>query len=110
MPIPAFPRMNYKDSDLNSVQESLRRTLDPLVQVPILDGNLLSTITVNGFSATTLVPHKLGRAFRGYIITAVRTAGTTELPALTTTSYDQTKFLGLTMNSFGSFTFDIWVF
>ena len=54
------------------MQENTRKTLEPVVQMLILDGNLIQGIPiVPGGDYTAQIAHKLGRPYKGWWTTRV---------------------------------------
>lgn len=110
MPVPAFVKFNFNDTNLNSVQEAVRRSLDPLVQLPMIQGLTLNNVPLNGSGVSNLIAHKLGRTIQGYFVTWV-SGGAIAYPYVdTSTSYDASKFIDLRTSTAGSFTINLWVF
>lgn len=67
-----FTKLITHDPDLNKVQDTLVRTLNPVFNTPILGGNLIQgAILKTGFNA---INHKLGRTLVGWIIVRQRAA------------------------------------
>ncbi len=56
-----------KDSDLNSVQDNLINTLNPVFNTPILGGTLLQNVVL--VVGPNSIEHKLGRKLVGWTIT-----------------------------------------
>ncbi len=65
--IPAFRKIKTLISDLQNLQNSLAVVFDAITSKQILDGLLLTNISLTG-SATTSVAHGLGKEPRGWII------------------------------------------
>lgn len=77
-----------------------------LARIEILDGVYHEGVTLaNG--ANTNVAHKLGRAYRGWIVTNNNQAG--EYPA-EQTSPDSTRYLTLSIAGGTDTTVDLWIF
>jgi hypothetical protein len=102
--IPKFFTLNTKDYDLGRVQDNLVRTLDPLVNTPILAGNLLQNIPL--VIGANIVNHKLGRNLVGWIIVRQRAAAS----VYDTQDTNKTPNLNLTLISNAVAVVDLYVF
>lgn len=67
-----FTKQSTQDPDLNKVQDNLTRTLNPVFNTPILEGNLLQKIPL--LTGSNTINHKLGRTLIGWMITRQRGA------------------------------------
>lgn len=62
-----FSKITPANQDLQALQTNVAATLDPLLNLELLDGRLISNVAlVSG--ADTLVNHGLGRAPLGWIV------------------------------------------
>lgn len=61
-----FRRIFTKNYELSQVQNAIEQTLSPVLDSKILDGVLLTGVSV--FTANTQISHTLGRIPLGYII------------------------------------------
>lgn len=89
-------------AELNRLQEKLQEFFAPIIACPIIDGNLLTNVSLS--STETKVEHKLAREPQGYIITRKNAnqdvwESSKALP---------TRHLSLTAT--GDVVVDIWVF
>lgn len=78
------------------------RLLDILADNPLLQGRLIEDVSLS--TAETLVPHKLGQAYRGWIITNISASATVYESSTALTG----SFLALKAS--GSCTASLWVF
>lgn len=62
----AFKKAYTTDKDLNSVQENVEEVVAPLLKNPLLDGQILSNISLT--TGSNSVSHKLGRKLQGWLI------------------------------------------
>jgi hypothetical protein len=97
-----LPFRKVTDNDPNRIQANIKEFADSVVSLPILSGNLLEDIVLS--STQTLVPHKLGREIRGYMIVA-KNANIDVWRSATTLPK---QFLPLTAS--GTVTVSLWVF
>jgi hypothetical protein len=67
MPIPPFEKVQVADFALSRVQDNLKRPLDVLTKLEVLDGQLLTGVELA--SGLNNLEHKLGRTLRGYWLT-----------------------------------------
>lgn len=65
--IKALKKVGIADQNVAKFQENVVEVLQPVLLCPLLDGVLLKSVTVA--TTPTLVEHKLGREFRGFVIT-----------------------------------------
>ena len=94
---------NAESQDLIDLQEDLFNVLAPLTKNPLLDGVLLEDISIS--TTATAFPHKLGRKWRGAILTKLSANVTVWYP---TALQDETKFI--TIDASGSATASFWIF
>lgn len=102
----SIPLIKYHSDDagLNLFQTGLQRTLQPVLNNPVVDGVLLESIVLA--SGTNQVPHKLGRKLIGWFMTRVRANATFYDAQDTNKLPDQY----LTLIASGAATVDIFVF
>ena len=91
-----------KMKDVERVQNNIESFANQLTNIPILNGVLLEDVALSG--SETLVNHKLGRAYRGWIIVD---KNANQGVWVTNTTYPE-RFLGLTAG--GTVTVSLWVF
>lgn len=96
-----FDRVQTQDGTLNRIQDRIKIVLRAIISKPILDGQIIDSITLPAGVATN-VAHKLGRKPKGWI--PVQGVSTT----ITENSKDD-KFLNLTAGATVTNT-SIWVF
>lgn len=68
-----FKRLNFKDQDLNRIQDNVDAAINPLLKLPLLDGIFLVDVTIK--VTDTAIPHRLNRPFKGWVMTAKNAAG-----------------------------------
>jgi hypothetical protein len=78
------------------------RLLDILGNIPILQGRLIEDVSLS--TAETLVPHKLGSAYRGWVITNINADATVHVSSETLSE----RYLALTASA--SCIVSLWVF
>lgn len=100
--IKAFKKISQITPELQAVVNAIVEFVKPLEQNPILDFRIIESVTIT--SAGVDVPHKLGRAWRGWFVVS-RTNGVVPYEQ---TQTDETKYLSLTAAS--STTVDLYVF
>lgn len=64
--IPTVTTFNHEDSLVNKVQDTVKRTTDGILANPLVNGILLTAVTLK--AGSTVVDHKLGRACRGWYL------------------------------------------
>ncbi len=84
-------------------QSNSETVFNSLRNIAILDGTYLENISVG--TAETLVPHKLSRTFRGYVICSNNTLC---FVANSNGTFDKTLFIGLKASS--ACVVNLWVF
>ena len=99
-----FESINTTDSDIRELQYRLSTVLRPVTKAPILDGVLLEDIALS--TSSTDVPHKLGRAARGYI--PVKMNASANVYDEESSNGDKENFLKLKASA--SVTVNLWVF
>lgn len=63
--------VNFKDSDINRMQDNVVQGIDSLGQVPLIDGVLIENVVLTT-GITNHIPHKLQRPLIGWMITRMR--------------------------------------
>lgn len=71
LPLKSLPLVHTQDYVTSQMQENVRKTLEPVVQTPLLDGNWIQSVVLSGAGGEVRISHKLGRPYRGYIVTRV---------------------------------------
>lgn len=114
MSLPAFVRLRFTTwSDklrdvgegLARIQDNVGRAVDPLINIPYLDGVLLKSVAlVTG--STNHVPHKLGRALTGWFAVRWRASAT----VYDAQDANTTPSLTLDLIVSANVTVDLWVF
>ena len=61
-----FLKLQTKNEELNRVQGNVEVSLNPIIDVPILNGVLVSNVGILSGS-DTYISHKLGRRYRGFL-------------------------------------------
>ena len=67
-------RPSDRRTDSVGVRNRADRQIE-LEKVALLDGTLLEDVAPNADGAVTIVPHKLGRPWRGYLVTRQKFSG-----------------------------------
>lgn len=70
MNVKALGRVTTDDTNLETIQDNVERTLAPLLANPFASGQLLESITLT--AGTNRIPHKLGRKLTGWVVTRLR--------------------------------------
>jgi hypothetical protein len=102
--LPKFQQTNTTDSDLNTVQLNLVRTLNPIFNTPTLGGNLLSNITLT--AGVNTINHGLGRNLNGWQLVRQRA----QANIWDTQDSNKMQNLTLLLNSSAPVVCDIYVF
>lgn len=102
MAISGFKKALTNNAEINRIQLNIAEFVSPLTSNPMLDGRLIENVVLG--TTETLIEHKLGRAYQGWIIVNKNAAqdvyvSSTSLPK---------KHLALTAG--GTVTVSIWVF
>ncbi len=100
--IPPFRSIQMKNDVIERMQQNVSQVFNALSSVELLNGRLITDVALT--TSETLVDHKLGRAYRGWIVVNknanqdvyVANTGLTE------------RFLKLTAS--GTVTVSLWVF
>lgn len=69
---PKFFKVNTSDKELNQIQDNLVRTLNPVIETPILGGTLLQSVAL--VTGSNVINHKLGRKLIGWVVSRQRSA------------------------------------
>lgn len=96
----AYRQIQTQDWELNQVQQNTARSFNPLLQIALLDGVLMSNVVVN--TTDTTFEHGLGRAPLGFII-----AGKQGLGDIYQTASSE---LSIILKSSVQVTASIWVY
>lgn len=97
-----YKKVASPNEELNRVQDKLQEFFQPITANPLLDGTLLTSVTIS--TTLTQVPHRLGRPPLGYIIVAQNSNATIWQPSKSLPS----TFLDLQASA--TTVADIWVF
>jgi hypothetical protein len=65
-----FTQIWSQNEEVTRLQSHLKQTLAPLLDLPIQDGVLIQDISIE--TTDTLVQHKLGRNYEGWIVTRLK--------------------------------------
>lgn len=90
---------------VDQLQENVGNSISEIVKVPILDGNLITEVSVSSGS-DIIVNHKLNRKYRGYIIT--RKTADLNIWESSTTNNAKDKYILIQADTSG--IVDIWFF
>lgn len=101
MTLKAFRAVSSDVQDVNQLSRNVDEFTRPLVQNPLLDGQLLENISISG---ALLVNHDLGRPWRGYLITNKNASVDIYATRKTTDN------LMILLTASGPATVDIWIF
>lgn len=99
-----LPLIHTVDQDLSLIQTKWKSVLDPALSEPILDGRLISNISL--VSGDNTINHGLGSKLRGYIV-VMNSAAVTFYDKQST---NQMPSLTLVLNASGATTVSLWVF
>ncbi len=106
--IPAYQKLKLAGAptaeDVSRIQDNVGRTVDPLVGLAILNGNLLRSVTLANGSNT--INHGLGRKLIGWL--QIRLTGAVTLCDAQSANANPSKTLVIV--STGAATADFWVF
>ena len=97
-----FKSISTKSGELDRTQSNIKLFSDNIVNIPILNGRLIEDVVLS--SSETNINHKLGRAYRGWII--VNKNAQQDVWVSSTTLNE--RFLNLT--AAGTVTVSLWVF
>lgn len=102
--LPKFNQTNTSDYDLNQVQLSLVRTLNPVFNTPILGGDYLSSVSLT--TGLNIINHGLERNLNGWIIVRQRA----QAQLWDSQDSNKTPTLTLALNSTAPVVVDLYVF
>jgi hypothetical protein len=89
---------------LPQMQSQWKAQLDPVLSNPLLQGQLLTQVSLN--NGTTTINHGLGRKLVGWFLVGISGAGT----VYDTQTTNQTPQLTLVLVSNAAVTANLWVF
>ena len=75
MPVPHFDTLVLSDRELTRLQDNVDRVLNPLVGLPLIQGQLLTGVALQS-AVTTNVQHKLGRRLQGWCVADINANAT----------------------------------
>lgn len=105
MPVPRYrPEFSY-NADVQNVSRAVNDVLEPLQLIPLIQGELLTDITIT--SGTPLeVSHQLGRRIQGWAVVRQNAqADIWDTPG--SASAEKTR---ITLNASATVTVSLWVF
>lgn len=105
MGLKSFSKIQSDDEVLNRVQDNVAQTFQPIIQQPILGGNILPGISLLT-GVDNNVPHKLGRKLIGYMVVRKNSNSTVWDSQGFNLSQNSTLILNCSANT----TVDLWVF
>jgi len=100
-----FKKVANANEETSKLQERLQEYFQPITRCPIIDGTLLTNVSLVTGSVNN-VPHLLGRTILGYII--VRNRSQSQIWDSQDANIFAKKTLAL--NTSANTTVDIWVF
>lgn len=100
----SFTKIGQDDENLAQVQKNVDTAVSSLSKNALLAGTLVEGIVLS--ANTTLVPHKLGRKYKGYIIVKSSAAASYYVPPSATV--DETLYCPLIASA--GVTVSIWFF
>ena len=65
-----FTQIWSPNEEVTRLQSHIKTTLNPLLELPISDGVLLTDLSIA--TSDTVIDHKLGRQYEGFIITRLK--------------------------------------
>jgi hypothetical protein len=74
MPLEKLARVQTVSKEINQLQENVIRSVEPVLDNPLVDGVLLQSIIL--LSGGNTINHKLGRRLKGWIVTRIRASAT----------------------------------
>jgi hypothetical protein len=98
------PLVQLDDEKTNRFQQTVVSAINELRNLPILQGVQSNDISIG--TSVTLVPHKLGRSYRGYLVTNLNANAVVYVDSSSTA--DPASFIPLKASA--SCTVDLWVF
>lgn len=93
------------DADANRIRESIERSLESVVEIALLNGNLLKNVQLTA-GRENLVQHGLGRSVRGWLVCDVNAAAVINRYAASTASLSTY----LPLQTSATATVSLWVF
>lgn len=103
MPLPQFRRVKTADDDLRQVQDAVGFVFQDVLSKPILDGRLISEVSING---ATEINHGLKRKPQGYLVVLKDS----NVDIWDNQSTNQFPSLTLALNSSGPVVASLWIF
>lgn len=104
MTFPAYASIKLTDPLLTKLQDSVAKSLKPLLGHPLLDGRLVTNQTIA--AAGSKVEHGLGRAYQGWWLVSPK--GNAVVWEDSASMADRTKFLPLVASA--DVTASVWVY
>ena len=101
--IPAFRQIGTSIKELQRIQTSLARIFNAIQAKEILDGRLISNVSLVS-SSTNSIDHGLGKPIRGWIIVGKNANATVY------SSVSSTPNATLILNTTADVTISLWVF
>ena len=102
--MPKLQKINTDDRIINMVQDNVGNILDFYSSLPILQGNILTNISLK--AASNSIPHKLNRLLTGWIV--IRQRASAIIYDTQDTNTQPTVFLKLTSSA--PVVVDLYVF
>lgn len=100
----AIPLVQTQDKDINQLQQNLSQALNPVIQNPVISGNILvQQKLISGFN---VINHGLGRKLQGWFL--VRKRGSSDI--YDTQDLNQSPAATLQLQSSAVVSVDIYVF
>lgn len=100
----SLPLVQTDDRNINQIQRYTKTALDPLLKNPVLNGNLLTSVSLSSGSNT--ISHGLNRNLQGWIMVRVRSSAT----FYDTQDSNPSPNLTLTLVASANVVCDIYVF
>jgi hypothetical protein len=66
-----FTQIWSPNEEVTRLQTHIKTTINPLLELPISDGVLLKDLSIA--TSDTLIDHRLGRQYEGFIVTRLKT-------------------------------------
>lgn len=103
--LPGARQEQFSDPQIGRLQLAVQTATQQARTCPLVDGVLIQGVQLPGGGVVTVVPHRLGRAWRGYLITSLAPSSIiTTAPA----QQDTTKYLSVAATV--TATVDLWIF
>lgn len=99
-----FQKITTSDRVINQIQDNITKVVNPLTNIPLNSGNLLTSVSL--VSGLNTVNHKLGRALVGWFIVRQRAAAS----VYDTQDTNLTPTLTLNLSSSANVIVDLFVF